>query len=77
MGVFAHRIVVQHQHFQPHSGTSAGPFQHLTVAVRVAECSVGRLPMNRLMPIALLSWSSIKNIFDSGACYSGVPSPDT
>jgi two-component system, NtrC family, sensor kinase len=34
---------------------AAGPFQHLTVAVRVAECSVGRLPVNRLVPTALPS----------------------
>ena len=41
IGVFARRVVVQHQHCQPRAGASVGPFQHLLVAGRVAECRVG------------------------------------
>ena len=51
----------------------SGPFQHLAVAVGVPKAICGRLPMKRLMPIALPGPSSMKKTLGS-RIRTGVPS---
>src|SRR5262245_51192835 len=41
IGILALLVVVQHQHHQPLAAAGTGIFQHLAVAVRVAECRIG------------------------------------
>ena len=48
VGIFALRVVVQHQHHQPRAVAGAGIFQHLAVAVGVAERRV-RAPADHQM----------------------------
>ena len=47
VGELAHGVVMMHEHHQPRAAAGLRPFQHLPVAVRVAEGGDGPAPNMR------------------------------
>ena len=73
VGIFAHGIGMMDKAHEARAGAGRRPFQHLLVAVGVAEGEDGRRPMKRLMPTGLPGPSSMNSTLGS-LISTGLPS---